>query len=188
MAEEEVVVVAGSTDSIVLGGGCFWCLEALYQLVNGVTHVTSGYAGGTVKNPSYEAVCTGTTGHAEVVKIDFDSSTISLAEILDIFWASHDPTTPNQQGADVGPQYRSIVLYANEEQKAVALNRLEHAQPLWGAQIVTEIVPLDTFYEAETYHQNYFASNPDKAYCQIVINPKLAHFRQDFKKYLKESD
>lgn len=175
-------------ETIVLGGGCFWCLEALFQLVDGVDTVTNGYAGGTVKNPSYEAVCTGITGHAEVVQISFNSNNISLATILEIFWGSHDPTTPNQQGADIGTQYRSVVFYNNAAQNQIILESFVEAQKLWDRPIVTEIAQLDTFYPAEPYHQNYFTTNPEKAYCQIVINPKLAHFRQEFKKYLKDDD
>jgi len=175
-------------ETIVLGGGCFWCLEALFQLVRGVDSVTNGYAGGSGKNPSYEAVCSGTTGHAEVVQISFDSSVISLATILEIFWGSHDPTTPNQQGADIGTQYRSVVFYNNVAQNQTILESFVEAQKLWDSPIVTEIAQLDTFYPAESYHQDYFATNPEKAYCQIVINPKLAHFRQEFKKYLKNDN
>ncbi len=184
MAAVAVVAVAGS-NTIVIGGGCFWCLDALFSLVNGVHDVTCGYAGGKTDNPTYEAVCSGSTGHAEVVKITFDETVISLHEIFAIFWATHDPTTPNQQGADIGTQYRSIILYADEAQKNSAQDALAQAQQWWAQPIVTEIQPLRTFYEAEPYHQDYFLHNPNQAYCQIVINPKLAHFRSSFRKYLK---
>ncbi|MBN1799381.1 MAG: peptide-methionine (S)-S-oxide reductase MsrA [Spirochaetales bacterium] len=159
----------------VLGGGCFWCLEAVFERVEGVVEVHSGYAGGKVENPSYKEVCSGTTGHAEVVEITYDSSLITYSELLDIFWLAHDPTTRNRQGNDVGPQYRSIILYTNEEQKklaeqskAKASEKLKLTQP-----IVTEIVPLTDFYPAEEYHQDYYDNNRGQGYCIFVIHPKL---------------
>ncbi len=172
------------THSIVLGGGCFWCLEASYQEIKGVAAVVPGYAGGTVANPSYEAVCAGSTGHAEVVKVTFDPKIVSLDDILDIFWAIHDPTTPNRQGNDVGTQYRSAIYYTPDQKDAVEAS-LEAIQKLWADPIVTEAKPLDVFYEAEAYHHNYFLNHPEQAYCQLVINPKLEKLRQKFSSKLK---
>lgn len=174
------------TDSIVLGGGCFWCLEAIFQRVIGIVSVTNGYAGGTVENPSYEAVCSGETGHAEVVKLAFDPATASLKTILQIFWTLHDPTTRNRQGNDVGTQYRSVIFYENQEQKTTAEESLKQdGQPLWNNPIVTEIKPLEIFYPAEDYHQDYFNNHPEQAYCQTVINPKIAKLKQKFSDQLK---
>jgi peptide-methionine (S)-S-oxide reductase len=155
------------------GGGCFWCLEALFQTLDGVKSVTSGFAGGTMANPSYEQVCTGTTGHAEVIQVEFDPAQISYAKLLDQFWRAHDPTTLNRQGADVGPQYRSIILYQSEEQKHIAEASKRSAAHAFKTPIVTEIVPLNHFYRAEDYHQNYFRNNPQATYCRLVIRPKL---------------
>lgn len=168
-----------------LGGGCFWCLEAAYQLIDGVNSVVPGYAGGKTKNPSYKEVCTGTTGHAEVVQIDFDESKLSYQDVLDIFWAIHDPTTPNRQGNDVGEQYRSIILYHDESQKKTALESIKEVQKLWPDPIVTEVKPLDVFYEAEPEHHNYFVNHPNQAYCQVIINPKLQKLRKKFSSRLK---
>lgn len=168
------------TESIVLGGGCFWCLEAAYQLISGVTKVTSGYAGGAVESPSYEAVCSGNTGHAEVVQVEFDSSIITLADILDIFWIIHDPTSLNRQGNDVGSQYRSLILYESDEQKKIIDASIKIVSKLWPNQIITEVKKLDKFYEAEPEHQNYFKNNPERAYCQVIINPKLKKLREKF--------
>lgn len=162
-----------SSETATLGGGCFWCLEAVYKRTEGVREVTSGYAGGETPNPTYEQVCTGQTGHAEVVQIEFDPNTISYAQILDLFWKAHDPTTLNRQGADVGPQYRSIILYSDERQKSEAEQSRERAQAGFSDPIVTEIKPLDTFYPAEQYHQDYFDKNPHAGYCRVVIQPKL---------------
>lgn len=167
-------------ESIVLGGGCFWCLEAAYQLIRGVSQVLPGYAGGTVTNPTYEQVSTGATDHAEVVKVQFDPTVISLDDILDIFWAIHDPTTPDRQGHDVGPQYRSMILYSSPAQKAAANASMERVSALWPDPIVTELAELKTFYEAEPEHHNYFQSHPEQAYCQVVINPKLSKLRTKF--------
>lgn len=163
-----------------LGGGCFWCLEAVFELLKGVDKVESGYAGGTVPNPSYRQVCTGTTGHAEVVHITFDPKVITFRELLDVFLTIHDPTTLNRQGADVGPQYRSAIFYHDEEQRAAAeqvIRELEAAR-LWPAPIVTEVVPFSAFYKAEDYHQGYYRHNAAQSYCQIVIAPKVAKLRQ----------
>ena len=159
---------------IVVGGGCFWCVEAVLQRVGGVKKVISGYSGGHVPNPTYEQVCTKQTGHAEVALVEFDSSMLKLDTLLDVFFAAHDPTTLNQQGADKGPQYRSVIFYANDEQKKAAEAAKERAKKEWGATIVTEISPLKEFYVAEDYHQNYFNLNKNKdRYCSIVIAPKL---------------
>ncbi|BAM01240.1 MULTISPECIES: peptide-methionine (S)-S-oxide reductase MsrA [Caldilinea] len=165
-----------------LGGGCFWCLEAVYSELKGVEQVVSGYAGGHVKNPTYREVCSGATGHAEVVQITFDPSVISYRDLLRIFFVIHDPTTLNRQGADVGTQYRSIILYHNEAQKQTALEVMEEVtqQGLWPNPIVTELKPFDVFYPAEEYHQRYFARNPLQPYCQVVIAPKVAKFRKQF--------
>jgi len=161
------------TETIVLGGGCFWCVEAVYERIEGVVDAVSGYAGGTTKNPTYEQVSTGRTGHAEVVQITYDPSRISLEKILDMFWKAHDPTTPNRQGADVGTQYRSIILYKDQTQRTAAEESKKKAQAGLKAPIVTEIVPLTEFYPAEEYHQDYFRKNPYAGYCTFVIRPKL---------------
>ncbi len=168
-------------ESIILGGGCFWCLEAVFQRVKGVSSITNGYAGGEVENPSYDAVCNGNTGHAEVVKIDFDPKIITLDTILQVFWAIHDPTTLNQQGADTGTQYRSVIYYQNEQQQKLAEKSKEKiGQPLWKNTIVTDISPLSIFWPAEDYHQDYFNTHPEQAYCQIVINPKVSKLKKQF--------
>lgn len=161
------------TASLVLGGGCFWCVEALYERMDGVQSVVSGYAGGATPNPSYKAVCSGTTGHAEVVKIEFDPAVISLRSLIDFFWEAHDPTTLNRQGADVGTQYRSIILYADDEQEKTARASLQAAQAKFEKPIVTEIAPLEDFYPAEVDHQDYYRNNPNAPYCRFVITPKL---------------
>jgi peptide-methionine (S)-S-oxide reductase len=170
-----------------LGGGCFWCLEAVYEQVRGVDSVTSGYAGGTVPNPSYQLVCTGTTGHAEVVQIEFDPKILSYRDVLEIFFSIHDPTTLNRQGADVGTQYRSVVFYHNDEQKQIATDLIEEltASGEYKHPIVTQVVPLDAFYRAEDYHQEYFRNNPNQAYCRVVISPKVAKFQRHFADRLK---
>lgn len=175
------------TEVATLGGGCFWCLEAVYDELRGVVQVESGYAGGHVPNPSYQQVCTGTTGHAEVVQITFDPQTISFREILEVFFTIHDPTTLNRQGADVGPQYRSVIFYHSPEQKATAeqvIRDLE-AAGVWDAPIVTELAPIETFYPAEPYHQEYYQNNPYQPYCQVVIAPKVTKFRKQFVERLK---
>ena len=166
------------TGRVIVGGGCFWCVEAVYQTVPGILSATSGYAGGKVPNPTYEQVCTGRTGHAEVVQIEFDPARISYEQVIDLFWKAHDPTTLNRQGADVGTQYRSIILYENEEQKAAAEKSKAAAQAQFKSPIVTEIVPLQAFYPAETYHQDFYDKNPDYPYSQAVIAPKLEKLRK----------
>jgi peptide-methionine (S)-S-oxide reductase len=160
-------------ESAVFGGGCFWCVEAVFEGLEGVQSVESGYAGGTQRNPSYEEVCSGKTGHAEVVKVTYDPAKVSYAKLLNLFWQAHDPTTMNRQGADVGSQYRSIILYENDEQRIVAEKSKQEAQKEFDEPIVTEIKPLAAFYGAETYHQDYFRNNPNAPYCTLVIKPKL---------------
>ncbi len=163
-----------TTERITFGGGCFWCLEAVFQRLNGVKSVASGYAGGTVANPTYQQVCTGNTGHAEVVQIAFDPATISFEKLLEVFWAAHDPTTVNRQGHDSGTQYRSVIYYENAAQKAAAEKSKAAAQPEFKDPIVTEITELPTFFKAEDYHQNYYNQNADSnPYCSAVIRPKL---------------
>lgn len=156
-----------------VGGGCFWCTEAAYEIMPGVVSVVSGYAGGQTRHPTYQQITTGLTGHAEVIRIEFDPAVVSYRAVLDFFWAIHDPTTLNRQGADEGPQYRSIILTTSDEERAAAEASRAAAQPGWGNRIVTEIVPLETFYEAEEYHQDYFRKNPSAGYCRVVIKPKL---------------
>jgi peptide-methionine (S)-S-oxide reductase len=160
-----------------LAGGCFWCLEAAYLQLKGVSKVTSGYAGGAVRNPTYEQVCTGQTGHAEVVQIEFDPAVVSYRDLLDVFFTIHDPTTRNQQGADVGTQYRSAIFYHSPEQQAEAKAAIAAAAEVWDNPIVTEVVPLTEFYPAEAYHTDYFRRNPDQGYCRAVIAPKVAKLR-----------
>ncbi len=172
-------------ESIVLGGGCFWCLDAGYRLIEGIESVTSGFAGGQMQNPTYYDVTSGKTGHAEVVKVDFDSKKISLEDVLDIFWAMHDPTTKDRQGNDVGSQYRSTILYTDEGQLDVIKKSIESITLLWDDPIVTEVKKLATFYPAEEEHQNYFQKNPERGYCQVIINPKLAKLRAKFTERVK---
>src|SRR5262245_61420150 len=161
------------TELATYGGGCFWCVEAIFQRLNGVKSVTSGYAGGKTENPTYQEVCTGDTGHAEVIQIEYDPKKISYEDLLDVFWQAHDPTTLNRQGADRGTQYRSVVLYQNDRQKQAAEASKKKAAAQFKDPIVTEIVPLTKFYAAEKYHQNYFNNNPNAPYCAFVIRPKL---------------
>lgn len=168
------------TESVVLGGGCFWCLEAAYQLVNGVSSVIPGYAGGTTKNPSYEQVMTGTTAHVEVVRVSFDPAVIGLERILAVFWTIHNPTSLNAQGADVGTEYASVIFYEVAAHLRVINDSLRSAQSQLDQPIVTRIEPLDTFYEAERYHHDYYRNNPLSGYCRVVIDPKLAKLRQHF--------
>lgn len=156
-----------------LGAGCFWCIEAVFARIDGVLRVTSGFAGGHVENPTYRAVVSGNTGHAEVARIAFDPEVVNYAEILEVFWLAHDPTTLNRQGADIGTQYRSIILYEDDNRKAIAAASIAEAQQKFTDPIVTELVPLTTFYPAEDYHQDYFENNPNQPYCQMVIGPKL---------------
>lgn len=171
------------------GAGCFWCVEAIYQRVNGVVAVESGYSGGHVEDPAYRQVVTGTTGHAEVIRLKFDPDIISFDELLEVFWHTHDPTTLNRQGADVGPQYRSAIFYHDEEQKRIAETSMKKTDEsdLWDDPIVTEISPLINYYKAEDYHQNYFNNNPNAGYCSVVIAPKLAKFKKDFPHLLQDS-
>ncbi len=175
-------------ETITLGAGCFWCVEAIYDRVNGVISVTSGYSGGHTENPTYKEVCTGETGHAEVVQVVYDPNIIPFAKILEIYFKTHDPTSLNRQGADAGTQYRSIIFYHNEEQKKVALEvkELLNKSGLWSEPIVTRIEPFTTFYKAENYHQDYFANNAKQPYCQMVVNPKVEKFEKLFKDYLKK--
>ncbi len=158
--------------------GCFWCTEAIYQQLKGIQKVTSGYAGGTQEKPTYEQVCTGETGHAEVTQVEFNPEEISLENILYVFWRMHDPTTKNRQGADIGNQYRSIILYSSDEQKKIAEKSKKEAQALYSDPIVTEIKPLRTFYPAEKYHQNYYNDNRDYPYCRYVIDPKISKLKK----------
>jgi peptide-methionine (S)-S-oxide reductase len=171
-----------------LGGGCFWCLEAVYVELRGVTKVVSGYTGGTVPNPSYQRVCSGNTGHAEVVQVTFDPAVVTYRELLEIFFTIHDPTTLNRQGADVGTQYRSAIFYHDDEQKRVAEEVIKEitAAKIWPKPIVTQVVPLDVFYAAENYHQDYFANNPMQPYCQVVVAPKVAKFRKQYYEKLRK--
>ena len=171
-----------------LAGGCFWCLEAVYDEIKGVHSVESGYAGGHIDNPSYRAVCNGDTGHAEVVQVHFDPSVVSYRDLLNVFFAIHDPTTLNRQGADVGTQYRSAIFYHDEEQKRVAEELIKdlNAQQIWDQPIVTQVEKLDKFYVAEDYHQEYFARNPYQPYCMAVVAPKVSKFRKHFLELLKK--
>lgn len=165
-----------------LGGGCFWCLEAVFEQLRGVVKVASGYTGGRVPSPTYRQVCGGDTGHAEVVQVTFDPAVVSFREILEVFFAIHDPTTLNRQGADVGTQYRSAIFYHTPEQQRVAETMIAalNASGTWDAPLVTVVVPLETFYRAEDYHQGYFRNNPGQGYCQVVVAPKVAKFRKHF--------
>ncbi|BAN24026.1 peptide-methionine (S)-S-oxide reductase MsrA [Caballeronia insecticola] len=178
----------GRFETATLGGGCFWCTEAVFLAVQGVESVESGYAGGRVLNPSYEQVCDGETGHAEVVKVVFDPAIISYREVLEIFFATHDPTQLNRQGNDVGTQYRSVVFTHSDEQRKTALDVIDELQreDVYGGKIVTEVTPLDgNYYAAEAYHQNYFAQHPNQGYCAAVVGPKVAKFRKKFVHRLK---
>lgn len=174
------------SESIVLGGGCFWCTEATYQLIEGVESVVPGYAGGTGSEPSYASIHGSPDGWAETVQVTFDPDVISLKDILDIFWVIHDPTTPDRQGNDVGPEYRSIILFNNDTQEAIIRDSINQAQKVWGYNIVTEVKQLDKFYEAEPEHHNYYQTHPEAAYCQVVINPKLEKLRAKFAARLKK--
>ena len=180
--------VPDGKERITLAGGCFWCLEALYDQMKGVESVESGYMGGQGANPSYEAVCTGRTGHAEVVQLTFDPQVVSFREILEVFFAIHDPTTLNRQGNDVGTQYRSAVFYHSTEQKAVAEDMIAALtkEQAFNRPIVTEVAPAGPFYVAEDYHQEYAARNPSQPYCIYVVNPKVAKFRKQFAERLKK--
>ncbi|HJV52742.1 MAG TPA: peptide-methionine (S)-S-oxide reductase MsrA [Noviherbaspirillum sp.] len=169
-----------ATETATLGGGCFWCLEAVYQELKGVQHVESGYAGGHLPDPTYEQVCEGTTGHAEVVRVTFDPGMVGYREILEIFFTIHDPTTPNRQGNDVGTQYRSVIFYHTPEQQEIAKQVIAAMANVWDAPIVTELKPAQDYYKAEDYHQNYFRQHPLQGYCAFVVAPKVAKFRKVF--------
>ena len=173
---------------ITLGGGCFWCVEAFFTELKGVEHVVSGYMGGRIKNPTYKEVCSGLTGHAEVIQITFNPQEISCAQLLTVFFTVHDPTTLNRQGYDVGTQYRSVVFYENEAQKQTAEDLIAalDREKIWDAPIVTEVSPVEVFYKAEAYHQNYFADNPSQQYCAVVIAPKVVKFRKAYSALLKK--
>ncbi|MCD0471122.1 peptide-methionine (S)-S-oxide reductase MsrA [Flavobacterium sp. JAS] len=179
---------ASNLETITLGGGCYWCVEAVYENLDGVKSVVSGFSGGKVANPSYEEVCTGTTGHAEVVQITYDKNVTDINEIFQVFFTVHDPTTLNRQGADVGTQYRSVIFYKNEEQKKAAesiIAELNKAK-VYNSPIVTKVEPFKAFYKAEDYHQNYYANNKNQPYCKMVIQPKIEKFEKVFKDKLKK--
>jgi peptide-methionine (S)-S-oxide reductase len=171
-----------------LGGGCFWCLEAVYDQLRGVEDVVSGYSGGHVVNPTYQQVCNKTTGHAEVIQVTFDNEQVRFADILDVFFTTHDPTTLNRQGNDIGPQYRSAIFTHSDEQKRVAEEKIKEitAAKLWDNPIVTEVTPFEKFYAAEDYHQRYFEQNPDAGYCRVIVAPKVAKFRKQYFNRLKK--
>lgn len=172
-------------ETAVFGGGCFWCTEAIYQSLKGVASVLPGYAGGTTANPTYEDIHGSKTGHAEVIKIEFDPSVVKFTDLLEVLFAVHDPTTLNRQGNDVGEEYRSIILYTSEEQKAQAEKFIQDAQSSFEKPIVTQIRPLEKFYEAEDYHRNFYKNNPRSGYCQVIIDPKVAKFKQKFASLIK---
>jgi peptide-methionine (S)-S-oxide reductase len=178
---------SGSVETATFGSGCFWCTEAVFQQLKGVHSVVSGYSGGTLKNPTYHQVCSGTTGHAEVIQLTFDPNQISYSELLEVFWRTHDPTTLNRQGHDIGTQYRSVIFYHNEEQRRLAehAKRELDASGACGARIVTEITPFTEFYAAEAYHHNYFNDNPGQPYCMSVVRPKVEKFQRVFKEKLR---
>lgn len=184
------VKVSKNMEKATLGAGCFWCVEAVYQRLEGVESVVSGYSGGKTKNPTYEQICTGTTGHAEVVQISYDPAKTNFSEILEIFWRTHDPSTLNRQGNDVGTQYRSVIFYHNDKQKEIAVKSKEAATEakLWPNKIVTEISPLKEFYPAEDYHQNYYNNNKKQSYCVYVVGPKVEKFKKLFKDKLKKAE
>lgn len=186
-AKDQIVEQSMNTEIATFGAGCFWCVEAVFQELKGVIKVESGYMGGAIPNPTYREVCTGTTGHAEVTRITFDPAVISYNELLEVLWTTHDPTTLNRQGADAGTQYRSAIFYHSDEQKSKAeKSKKEVATTIWDSPIVTEIVPADTFYPAEEYHQDYYALNPNAGYCRAVISPKVAKVRSTFTDKLKQ--
>lgn len=174
-----------ANDTITLGGGCYWCVEAVYERLDGVVDVYSGFSGGSIENPTYEQVCRGTTGHAEVVQIAFDSTLTSVKDILEVFFVVHDPTTLNKQGHDVGTQYRSVIFYHSDEQKAIAKEVIAalEKEKVFNAPIVTAVQPMTVFYAAEDYHQDYYEKNPDQSYCQLVVRPKVEKFEKVFGKH-----
>lgn len=173
----------------IFGGGCFWCTEAIFQMLNGVTNVEPGYAGGHVTNPSYERVSEGNSGHAEVIRVTYDPDIISYEDLLTVFFGSHDPTTPNRQGNDVGAQYRSVILYENDEEKEVAEKMIRDVQESLtdGSRVVTQIIPLTAFYPAESYHRNYFKQNTSAPYCQLIIEPKIEKVRKRFAELVRQN-
>ncbi|PKP09754.1 MAG: peptide-methionine (S)-S-oxide reductase [Bacteroidetes bacterium HGW-Bacteroidetes-4] len=177
------------TELATFGGGCFWCTEAIFERLEGVIAATSGYSGGVTKNPTYKEVCTGRTGHAEVIQVEYNPDLISYTDLLEVFFKTHDPTTKNRQGADVGNQYRSIILYHNAEQQATAQQVMDalNAEKIWNDLIVTELEPFEVFYSAEAYHQEYYENNAGQMYCQMVINPKIEKFEKLFRTKLKKS-
>jgi peptide-methionine (S)-S-oxide reductase len=185
--EEQRTTVSTGKELATLAGGCFWCLEAVYDRMKGVQAVESGYMGGSTPNPTYEQVCMGRTGHAEVVQITFDPKTVSYREVLEVFFVIHDPTTPNRQGNDIGTQYRSAIFYHSPEQKKTADEVIAEltTEKVFPKPIVTEVVPASSFFAAEEYHQDYLKRNPDQPYCQVVVNPKVAKFRSRFADKLK---
>lgn len=177
-----------ATEVAILGGGCFWCLEAVYIEVRGIKKVESGYMGGDTTNPTYEQVCAGATGHAEVVRIEFDPNEVSYRDLLEMFFTIHDPTTPNRQGNDVGTQYRSVIFYETPEQEATARKVIGEMAGVWDAPIVTQLEPARTWYKAEAYHQNYFEQHPLQGYCAFVVAPKVGKFRKMFAERLKKAE
>ena len=174
-----------ASEVAILGGGCFWCLEAVYLEARGVTKVESGYMGGQHPAPTYEAVCEGSTGHAEVVRLEFDPAQISYHDLLEVFFTIHDPTTPHRQGNDVGTQYRSVIFHQSPEQEATARQVIAEMANVWDAPIVTEVAPAGTWFRAEDYHQDYFRQHPDQGYCAFIVAPKVAKFRKTFSNRLK---
>ncbi len=186
--QKSKVMETKNLDTATFGGGCFWCVEAVYQQLNGVVSVASGYSGGQRANPTYEQVCSGATGHAEVIQIVYDTTKLSFDELLEVFWTVHDPTTLNRQGADVGTQYRSVVFYHNEHQKETTNSYIEklNAEHAFNNPVVTEVSPFTTFYKAEDYHQNYYNENQNQPYCSLVIQPKVEKFKKVFGDKLKK--
>lgn len=186
--QQENISDQKNTELATFGAGCFWCVEAIFEEVKGVKSVVAGYAGGDIENPTYRQVSSGATKHAEVTRIVFDPSVVTYEQLLEVFWHTHNPTTKNRQGADVGPQYRSVIFYHNEEQKQLAQKSMEatDASDLWADPIVTEIEPIKNYSKAENYHQNYYENNPNAGYCTVVIAPKLKKFRKEFSHLLKE--
>jgi peptide-methionine (S)-S-oxide reductase len=177
---------SGQTEIATLGGGCFWCVEAVYQELQGVLKVESGYSGGHIDNPTYREVCSGLTGHAEVIQVTFDPAQVSFQDVLRVFFTVHDPTTLNRQGNDTGTQYRSVIYYHSEAQQKAAEEMVKEAQSAWDNPIVTEIAAFEKFYKAEDYHQNYYKDNPNQGYCSFIITPKVKKFREKFKDKLKQ--
>ena len=190
MAQNKSSNSVSKVDTITLGGGCYWCVEAVYEKLDGVLKVESGFSGGTVKNPSYREVCNGTTGHAEVVQITYDNTKTSIEEIFKVFFTVHDPTTLNRQGADQGTQYRSVIFYRNNEQYKIATSIIAalNKDNVYGKPVVTQVTPFTVFYKTEDYHQNYYELNKEEPYCQMVIQPKMAKFEKLFKDRLKKNN